>query len=107
MRYLVAVPLDNAAPVVMEIDDEAADSGVVRSARPGEVIATATESLGAALEHLQPMAQTILSKLRTLAESPDEIDVEFGLKMTVGAGLVVAHSSAEANFRVTLQWRRQ
>jgi hypothetical protein len=106
VKYLVAVPIDDATSVVMEIDDEAAGSGVVRSARPGEVIATATESLGAALGQLQPMVQTLIGKLRDLPECPNEIDVEFGLKMTMGAGLVVAHSNAEANFRVQLRWNR-
>jgi hypothetical protein len=106
VRYLIAVPLEDAAAVVMEIDEEAADSGVVRSARPGEVVATATMSLGDALEQLQPMAQTIIRKLRDLAERPDEIEVEFGLKMTLAAGLVIAHSSAEANFKVILRWHQ-
>jgi hypothetical protein len=52
------------------------------------------------------MAQALIAKLRDLGERPDEISVEFGLKMSVGARLVVAHSSGEANFKVTLQWKR-
>ena len=105
MKYLVEVPLDDAPPVVMEIDD-GANGGVVRASRPGEVVATVTMSFNAALEKLQPMAQTIIAKLRDLAESPDEIGVEFGLKMTMEAGLVVAHTSGEANFKVVLSWKR-
>jgi hypothetical protein len=105
MTYLIEVPLDGADPVVIEVDD-GGDSGIVRSARPGEVVATATMSFDAALERLQPMAQTLITRLRDLAERPDEIGVEFGLKMSMGAGLVVAHSSGEANFKVTLQWKR-
>jgi hypothetical protein len=52
------------------------------------------------------MAQAVITKLRNLGERPDDIGVEFGLKMTMDAGLVVAHTSAEANFKVTLQWKR-
>jgi hypothetical protein len=105
MTYLIEVPLDGADPIVMEID-EGGNSGIVRSARPGEVVATATQSFDMALERLQPMAQALIAKLRNLSERPDEIGVEFGLKMSVGAGLVVAQSSGEANFKVTLQWKR-
>jgi hypothetical protein len=105
MTYLIEVPLDDADSVVIEIDD-GGNSGIVRSARPGEVIARTTMSFDAALERLQPMAQTLITRLRDLAERPDEIGIEFGLKMSMEAGLVVAHTSGEANFRVILQWKR-
>jgi len=105
MRYLIEVPLEGAPPVVMEIDD-AGDSGLTRSARPGEAMATAAKSFDAALERLQPMAQTLITKLRELGERPDEVGVEFGLKMTIDAGLVVAHTSGEANFKISMQWKR-
>jgi hypothetical protein len=105
MTYLIEVPLDGADPILMEIDD-VGDGGIVRSARPGEVIGTAATSFEAALERLQPMAQALIARLRDLAERPDGIGVEFGLKMTMDAGLVVAHTSGEANFKVSLQWNR-
>jgi hypothetical protein len=105
MAYLIEVPLDGAHPIVMEIDD-VGDGGIIRSARPGEVIGTAATSFDAALERLQPMAQALVARLRDLAEGPDGIGVEFGLKMSMDAGLVVAHTSGEANFKVTLQWNR-
>jgi Trypsin-co-occurring domain 1 len=108
MTYLVEVPLNNEASVVMEVDAAAEDDvGIVRSARPGEVLATVTKSLDAAMDTFRPMAQTMMSKLRDSAESPDEIAIEFGLKMTVAAGLVVAHSGGEANFKVNLRWNRR
>jgi Trypsin-co-occurring domain 1 len=52
------------------------------------------------------MAQALIARLRDLAERPDGIGVEFGLKMSMDAGLVVAHTSGEANFKVSLQWNR-
>jgi len=105
MAYLIEVPVDGAHPIVMEIDD-VGDGGIIRSARPGEVIGTAATSFDDALQRLQPMAQALIARLRDLAERPDGIGVEFGLKMTMDAGLVVAHTSGEANFKVTLQWNR-
>ena len=105
MRYLVAVPVDGAEPIVMEIDSDI-DVGVIPSARPGEVVATATQSFETALERLRPMTQAILVKLRDVAEGPEQIGIEFGLKMSMEAGLVIAHATTEANFKVTLQWKR-
>jgi Trypsin-co-occurring domain 1 len=35
---------------------------------------------------LRPMAQTLITRLRELTERPDELGIEFGLKMTMEAG---------------------
>jgi hypothetical protein len=108
MNVLIAVPLESTGSVLMETVVE--PTGVMPSARPGEIVATASKSLDAALERLQPMIQAIaratVAKLRDVAECPDDFGVEFGLKMTVDAGLVVAHTSGEANLQVTLRWLR-
>src|SRR5690242_21659993 len=97
MNILVAVPLENAGSVLMETVVE--PTGVMPSARAGEIVATASQSLDSALERLQPMIQAIaratVAKIRDVAECPDDFGVEFGVKITVDAGLVVAHRSEE------------
>ena len=103
MAYLVEVPVDGAEPILVEVADLA--DGVVRAARPGDVVATATESFQAALAKFRPMAAAIVEEFRQLGERPEEINVEFGLKLTVEAGMVIAHTGGEANFKVNLIWR--
>lgn len=48
----------------------------------------------------------ILNKLRTTARSPDEIELEFGLKVGGETGLIFAKGSAETTFHVRLTWQR-
>jgi alkanesulfonate monooxygenase SsuD/methylene tetrahydromethanopterin reductase-like flavin-dependent oxidoreductase (luciferase family) len=103
MAYLVEIPVDGAQPVLVEVAE--VDAGVVRAARPGEVVATATETFQAALARFRPMASAIVEQFRQLGEHPQEISVEFGLKLTAEAGMVIAHTGGEANFRVNLLWR--
>jgi hypothetical protein len=103
MAYLVEMPIDGAQPVVMEVVE--ASEGVVRASRPGEVVATATESFQAALARFRPMAGAVVEQFRELGECPEEISVEFGLKLTAEAGMVVAHAGGEANLKVSLLWR--
>jgi Trypsin-co-occurring domain 1 len=105
MTYLVEIPVDGAEPVLMEVDE--VGDGVVRASRPGEVVATATESFQAALARFRPVAGAIVQQFRQLGERPEEISVEFGLKLTAQAGMVIAHSGGEANFKVSLLWRSQ
>jgi Trypsin-co-occurring domain 1 len=104
MKALVKVPLEGGDAVLVEVDDRI--EGVVRSARPGEAVEALNENFQAALTRLQPMAQALVIKFRSMTERPDEVGVEFGIKLTADAGLVIAHTSGEANFKVTLHWRR-
>jgi hypothetical protein len=105
MASLVAITFDGGDQVVMEVDDDPSD-GVVRAARPGEILTVAGTTVDAALERLRPLARTIVGRLRALPEPPDEIAVEFGIKASLQAGMVVARSSADANFKVSLQWQK-
>jgi hypothetical protein len=110
MTYLIQVPIADATAegadfFVMEVDGQV-DRGVVRSGRPGQVVTTAAETFEAALERLQPLTRAIIVKLRGIVDGPEEIGVEFGLKMNLEAGLVVARATSEANFTVTLRWKR-
>lgn len=105
MARLVAVPLESGEPLVIETDDSE-EGGVVRAARPGESFATATQSFETALERFRPMAEVVVSKLSGLAQPPSGLVVEFGIKLSAQAGLVVAQTSGESNFKVTLEWRR-
>ena len=103
MAYLLQIPVDGAQPVLVEVAE--VDDGVVRAGRPGEVVATATESFQAALARFRPMAHAIVEEFRQPDQRPEEIGVEFGLKLTAEAGMVIAHTGVEANFRINLLWR--
>ncbi len=105
MRALVEVPLADGEAILVEV--ETLDEGIVRAGRSGEKIAIADKSFPDALEQLRPMAQAVVGKFRDLAERPDAITVEFGISWTAKATMVIAHTGAEANLKVVLQWNRQ
>lgn len=104
VRKLIEVPLDDGGVVLVEVEDH--EDGIVRSARPGEVVATAAESLQASLDRIRPVAGALVAKLRDLADRPEEITVEFGIKWSAQAGVIVAQAASEANFKVALRWAR-
>jgi hypothetical protein len=41
-----------------------------------------------------------------MADSPHEIEVEFAVKLTADARIVIAQAGGEANFRIVLKWAR-
>ncbi len=106
MKRLVEFTTDDNACILVEVD-EPESGGLVRAARPGEVIIKASMSFDDALEKVKPVASKIIGKLRGLHDQPDEITVEFGLKLSADAGAVVASAGVEANYTVTLKWKKQ
>ena len=107
MKRLIEFPLEDGGSIVVEVDEPEPPSGVVRAARPGEVVENARQSFEAAMERIRPVAGTLIAKLRGLHDPPDEVEVEFGLKMNAEAGAVLAAAGAEANYKVTLTWKRE
>jgi hypothetical protein len=49
----------------------------------------------------------LIGRLRSIADSPDEVQVEFGLTLSASAGaILVAGASAGANYKITLKWKK-
>ena len=104
MTRLVEFPVDDESSVIVEVDDPG--SGTERVGR-GEIAERASETFGDALDRVRPAAALLVEKLRTLADTPDEIAVEFGVKMSGKLGAAfIASAESEANFKVTLTWRK-
>jgi len=106
MKRLIEFPIQSGGSLLVEVD-EPMPEGVVRAARPGEVIARAKETLEEALDKIKPAAQSIIAKLRGLPDAPDEVGVEFGIKLSAEAGAFIASAGVEANYKVTLKWAKK
>src|ERR1700730_11150000 len=85
---------------------EEADGGpVTRGLHPSEVIETVGNSFEAALEAIKPAAVAIASKFRNIANAPEDLEIEFGLKLAGQAGAFIASASTEAQFRIKMVWK--
>ena len=102
MKQLVEFPLEGGGWIVVEVDEPRA--GTVRAGRAGEVIERAQQTFESALQSIKPAAASIVRFLRELEDSPDEVSVEFGIKLNVKAGVVIS-ADAEANYKVNLKWK--
>jgi hypothetical protein len=104
LRRLVEFQLEGGGSVFVEAEPLAGE--VTRGIKPRELAGEASQTLEAALSHVQPAAVAIVGRLRDLAEAPDEIEVEFGIQLSAELGAFVAKASGDANFRVSLRWKR-
>ena len=106
MTYLLGMQVEADDPdiVVFEVDpSDVSDDLVLASLEPGKVAASALVTLEDALKKLKPSLQKVVHLLKDL--SPDEMIVEFGLKMGGETGVIIAKGTAEVNFNVRISWK--
>ena len=63
------------------------------------MVEQARESFEQAVARVQPALQGLVSLLRSLADTPDAISVEFGLEPSAEVGALVARASPRATPR--------
>ena len=91
--------------VLVEADRADIPAGLVLAApQPGEAAAKAARSLAASLDELQPVLRIIREKL--VEAAPEQLSVEFGVKLGGETGIIVAKGTAEVNLKITMTWDR-
>ncbi len=102
MKQLVEYELEDGSTILIEVD--LPEAGIERASRDDQIV-KAKEGFVDALKHVKPITQTIISTLGDL--SANEIGVAFGIKLSAKAGIIIASADTEANFTVTLTWKRE
>ena len=105
MPDLVEFTLADGSAVVVEAE-ELHPARVTRGGRQDGVVEKADRTFEAAIERVGPASAVLVERLRSLADQPEEIEVEFGVKLNAEAGAIIARTSGEANFRIAVRWKR-
>ena len=70
----------------------------------GRLVERTQQSLDEVLAHARPAVTTLLRQVRGQDDAPDELEVEFGIQISLEVGAYIAAASSTANFRVTMRW---
>lgn len=76
----------------------------VRRRREGGGPGAAADTVRQAVDRVRPAAQDVLNSLRAMPHAPDRVSLEFGVKLSAEAGVVLARAATEAHFKVLLEW---
>lgn len=106
MKRLVEFPLEDGGAILAEVDGMEPTGSRVRGGSPSEIAEKARQTFESSLEKIKPAAAPIIAKLRDLSDQPEQVSVEFGVKLSAEAGVVLATTGVEGNFKVTLPWKR-
>ncbi|MFC9335942.1 CU044_2847 family protein [Arthrobacter sp. NPDC057009] len=107
---LVEFPLENGDSILVQVFDGRSADGETRRGwgdRDDRVVEQAQQSFERAVARVQPAVQGLLNQLRSLAETPEQIQVEFGLQLSAEVGAFVAGASTSGNFKVSMTWHRR
>jgi hypothetical protein len=93
------------------VDIEVEDTDTRRGAGPvgtgiGEKMKKSSETLREALATIPELADDIHAAIVEKQRSASEVQVEFGFKVGMDTGIIIAKSSAEANFKVSIKWEK-
>lgn len=106
---LATYTTDDGGEITVQVPDDPANREFVTRGWPGaasaaDTIERAEQGLDSALSRVQPAIRTLISQLREDTHAPEEIQVEFGIQLSVGVGAFISAGTA-ANFRVLMTWR--
>ena len=104
MSQLVKMDLADGGSVLVEVSDAAPTGPVTRGSRAEDLVTSAGTTLENALDGLGPVVKGVVSRLREAADWPDEVTVEFSIKLSADANVIIARSAGEANFRISMSW---
>lgn len=96
-----AGPGQGQASVVVEVSEY--DFGMQRVSRDDDTIARAGRRLEDVLEGVRPTLRALKTALCDLG--PGEHEIEFGIKLNIETGVVIAKATTEGHFTVKMRWK--
>jgi Trypsin-co-occurring domain 1 len=107
MSRLATFRLDDGRSFVAEVDDEIEIRNTMRGASTNEeMIVQSSQAFETAFDNIKKAAESMVARLCSLADPPDELAIEFGVKLSAETGALIAKAATEANFSITLKWKR-
>ena len=108
MQRLIEFPLDGDGVIWVEVDEPEAEGGTVRAGRLSDMLTKVKSKVTFDEALTQVFASTgrIITKLRSMSDQPNEVEIVFGFKMNAEIGASIAKASSEANYTVTMRWKR-
>jgi hypothetical protein len=107
MAQLVKMKIGNSGTILIEVSEE--DIGFEKTSRGTDVIKEVDEAFDAVIQHeIVENCRVLLGafdQLKRQALPPAKATAEFGLKFTAEGNVYVVKTTAEASFKVSIEWQ--
>jgi Trypsin-co-occurring domain 1 len=107
VKRLVEFSLEEGGSVLVEIDEPPAGP-VTRGLGKDHsaLVEHASKTFEDATATITPAARSLMARLRSVEDAPDEIGIQFGVQLSAQTGAFIASVAGQANFTVSMTWRR-
>jgi Trypsin-co-occurring domain 1 len=107
VKRLVEFPLDQGGSVLVEVDETTAGPTMRGIGKDhSALVEQADKTFDQATAAVTPAARSLIARLRSIDDQLDEIGIEFGVQLSAQTGAFIASVAAQANFSVSMTWRR-
>lgn len=106
MKNLIEISMKEGGTIFVETEPPTSNDTVVRVSKAGEIIDQTQVQLEAALAKMKPVTSAIIATLKEPINAPDEVAVEFGIKLNAEANVIISSTAVEGNFKVSLKWKK-
>jgi len=104
MKHIIHIPLADGNSFCVAVDEPEAEDTIDIGLK--ETVHWARQTFEASLDTVLPVSKILNDKLRHMSNQPDEVEVGFGINLSLEAGAFIASASTEANFTVLLRWSK-
>jgi hypothetical protein len=102
MTELAVFELADGGSVLVEVDSA---EGISRVGRQGDILRSVGRTFDEALSTVRDAATAALGQFQTMTCRPDEVEINFGVKLDAEVGAVIARTGMQGQLTVTLTWR--
>lgn len=99
------VDTDERALILIELSPRSGLRQVTRSTE--DLAELSAKALDSAKSTVKNMAEWISTTIDDLAGNPDEVSIEFGIKLDLEGQALIAKARAEAAINIKLTWKRE
>ncbi|WP_199421752.1 CU044_2847 family protein [Actinotalea solisilvae] len=111
MSRVVEFALEDGGTVLVRVADDVAPreapqgSVTPRGWGDSSVVERAQHTFEGAVEKVMPAVESVVDRLRSAIDAPDEVTVEFGIELNAQAGAILAAAGTTASLSVSVTWR--
>ena len=105
-KALAEFQLEGGGTFLIEVPEPESENALEPVSVDGQMVYRATKSFEEAIAQVRPVVSSIATRFKTGLTTPaDEVEVKFGLNLSVDAGVVFSSVGGQVNFEVTLKWK--
>ncbi len=108
MSNLIEISLDGGEKIYIEAAKESIqnDSAVVLASSNNKVVKKAKEFLTDSIDQIKILADILSTSILESNSCPDEIELDFSVKFSADASIIISKVNTEANIGVKLTWKK-